>query len=161
VNGKSLGHGKVSDRYLFTFPDVAWEAGEIKAVATSGGKTVATATKRTASAPGALKMTPLTGPSGLLADGSDVVVIDWEAVDANGERCPTFQQRVDFEVSGPGVWRGGYNSGKINSINNTYLDLEAGINRVAVRAGRNAGTITVKAKGTGLKPASIAIPSRA
>jgi beta-galactosidase len=161
VNGRSLEHGKVSDRYLFMFPDVAWEAGEIKAVATSGGKTVATATKRTAGAPAALKMTPITGPSGLLADGSDVVLIDVEAVDANGERCPTFQQRVDFEASGPGVWRGGYNSGKLNSVNNTYLDLEAGINRVAVRAGRNAGTITVKAKGTGLKPASISIPSRA
>ena len=33
VNGKSLGHGKVSDRYLFTFPDVAFSPGEIKAVA--------------------------------------------------------------------------------------------------------------------------------
>ena len=32
ANGKSLGHGKVSDRYLFTFPDVAFEPGEIKAV---------------------------------------------------------------------------------------------------------------------------------
>ena len=43
VNGRSLGKGKVSDRYLFTFPDVAWEPGEIKAVAYTGGKAVATA----------------------------------------------------------------------------------------------------------------------
>ncbi len=41
VNGKSLGRGKVSNRYLFTFPDVAWEPGEIKAVAYIKGKPVA------------------------------------------------------------------------------------------------------------------------
>ena len=86
----------------------------------------------------ALRLTPITGPGGLRADGSDVALIDVEAVDAKGERCPTFQKRVDFAVEGPGVWRGGYNSGKINSINNTYLDLECGINRVAVRSERTA-----------------------
>src|SRR5262249_12716499 len=38
VNGKSLGRGSNSDRYLFTFANVAWEAGEIKAVSYVGGK---------------------------------------------------------------------------------------------------------------------------
>ena len=151
VNGKSLGRGKVSDRYLFTFPDVAWEPGEIKAVAYTAGKAVATQSKRTVGAPVALRLTPITAPGGLHADGSDVALIDVEAVDANGNRCPTFQQRVDFELEGPGLWRGGYNSGKINSINNTYLDLECGINRVAVRAGRTAGQIVVRAKCEGLR----------
>ncbi|MGA2268164.1 MAG: sugar-binding domain-containing protein [Bryobacteraceae bacterium] len=159
VNGRSLGHGKVSDRYLFTFPDVAWEAGEIKAVAYAGGKPVATQSKHTVGAPVALRMTPITGPGGMHADGSDIALIDVEAVDANGERCPTFQQRVDFEMEGPGVWRGGYNSGKIKSTNNTWLDLEAGINRVSVRATRTAGAITVRVKGAGLKPASVTIQS--
>jgi len=159
LNGRSLGHGKVSDRYLFTFPDVAWEAGEIRAVAYAGGKPVATQSKRTAGPPVALRMTPITGPGGLRADGSDIALIDVEAVDAKGGRCPTFQQRVDFETEGPGVWRGGYNSGRIKSTNNTYLDLEAGINRVAVRATRVAGVITVRVKGQGLRTASVAIPS--
>jgi len=159
VNGRSLGKGKVSDRYLFTFPDIAWEPGEIKAVAYAGGKAVATQTRHTAGPAKALRMTAITGPGGLLADGSDVALIDVEAVDAKGYLCPTFQQRVDFEVEGPVVWRGGYNSGKIKSINNTYLDLECGINRVAVRATREAGTITVKARGEGLSPGSITIQS--
>ena len=159
VNGRPLGHGKVSDGYLFTFPDVAWEAGDIKAVAYAGGKPVATQSKHTIGPPVALRMTPITGPGGLHADGSDIVLIDVEAVDAKGDRCPTFQQRVDFEMEGPGVWRGGYNSGKIKSTNNTYLDLEAGINRVAVRATRAAGAITVRAKGQGLRAASVTIPS--
>jgi len=166
VNGRSLGHGSVSDRYLFTFADVAWEAGEIKAVASFDGKTVATDSRHTVGPAVALKMTAITGPGGLRADGSDIVLIDVEAVDAQGDRAPTFQQRVDFETEGPGAWRGGYNSGKVKSINNLYLDLEAGINRVSVRATRTAGDITVRVKdsqpGTaGLKPARLTIHATA
>jgi beta-galactosidase len=160
VNGRSLGRGQVSDQYLFTFADVAWEPGEITAVASAGGQVVATQTKRTSGAPVALRLTALTGPDGLRADGGDIALIDVEAVDANGARCPTFQQRVDFETSGPAVWRGGYNSGKINSINHPFLDLECGINRVSVRATRTAGEITVRAKCEGLKPGSVTIASR-
>jgi beta-galactosidase len=161
VNGKSLGRGTVSDKYLFTFKDVAWAPGEIKAVATSGGKIVATQTKHSVGAPVRLKITPLTEAGGLRADGSDIALFDVEAVDGNGERCPTVQQRVDFETEGPATWRGGYNSGKINSVNNAYLDLEAGINRVAVRATRQPGKITVRARSEGLEPASATIESHA
>jgi beta-galactosidase len=181
VHGKSIGHGKVSDRYLFTFPDVVWEEGEIKAIGYAGGKAVALQFKRTAGAPVALRLTPVrsrrrdeaeihalttnpppyVGGYALLADGSDVALIDVEAVDAHGQRCPTFQQRVDFEIEGPGIWRGGYNSGKTNSINNPFLDLECGINRVAVRSTRTAGEIKLRAKNDGLKPAGISIESKA
>jgi beta-galactosidase len=162
LNGTSLGHGKVSDKYLFTFKEVAFAPGELKAVASSGGKVIATHTIHTVGAPVALKLTPITAPggSGLCADGADIALIDVEAVDAKGERCPTFQQRADFETTGPAVWRGGYNSGKINSTNNPFLDLEAGINRVAVRATRTAGKITVVAKSAGLRDASVTIESR-
>jgi beta-galactosidase len=161
INGKSLGRGKPKDRYLFTFPDVTWQPGEIKAVAYNNGQSVATSSKQTAGEPAALKMTPIAAPGGWRADGSDVLLIDVEAVDAKGERCPTFQQRVDFEISGPGVWRGGYNSGKIKSTNNTYLDLEAGINRVAIRSTRTAGAVTVSAKGANLQSASLTVSSNA
>jgi beta-galactosidase len=157
VNGKSLGKGTQSDRYLFTFPEVQWEAGEVKAVASTGGRVVAEQSRQTAGSAVALKLTPITGPGGLRADGSDYVLIDVEAVDANGQRCPTFQQRVDFELEGPGIWRGGYNSGKINSINHPYLDLEAGINRVAVRSTLQAGAITVRARCEGLKAGSATV----
>jgi beta-galactosidase len=159
VNNKSLGQGKVSDKYLFTFPDIAYEPGEIKAVATTAGKIVATQAKRTAGAPVALKLTAITAPGGLRADGSDIALIDVEVIDAKGNRCPTTQQRADFETSGPAVWRGGYNSGKLNSVNNAFLDLEAGLNRVAVRSTRISGAITIRAKSEGLKPASLTFTS--
>jgi beta-galactosidase len=159
LNGASLGHGKVSDRHLFTFADVAFAPGELKAVASRGGQAVATTAKRTAGPAVALRLTPITGPGGLLADGADIVLFDVEAVDARGERSPTVQQRVDFEFTGPGTWRGGYNSGKINSINHPCLDLEAGINRVAVRAGRVPGRLTLTARSEGLQPATISVDS--
>ena len=159
LNGRSLGQGKVSDRHLFTFADVPFEPGELKAVAFRAGKIVATTSKHTAGPAVALRITPITGPAGLQADGSEIALFDVEAVDAAGRRTPTFQQRVDFELAGPGTWRGGYNSGRINSINHPYLDLEAGINRVAVRAGRTPGKITLTARTEGLKPATVTVAS--
>ncbi len=159
LNGRSLGHGQVSDRYLFTFPAIAWEPGTLKAIARTGGRTVATQVLRTAGTAVALRITPLTAPGGWRADGSDIALFDVEAIDDQGERCPTFQRRVSFILQGPGIWRGGYNSGKIDSINHLWLDLEAGINRVAVRATREAGTFMLGVTAEGLRPAAIFLRS--
>ncbi len=159
LNGKSLGHGKISDGYLFSFPNVAWQPGELKAVAYRQGKEIASQSKHTVGPPVALRITPQIGPAGFRADGSDVALLDVEAVDARGERCPTVQQRVDFDVIGPGVWRGGYDSGKIKSVNNSFLDLECGINRVAVRSTRTPGEFTVTARSGNLKPAFVTLTS--
>jgi len=150
VNGRALGSGAVSDKYLFTFRDVTWEPGEIRAIARSGGAAVAEQAKRTTGPAVALRITPIVGPGGFVADGSDVALFDVEAVDADGARVPTFQAHVDFELEGPAVWRGGYNSGKLDSINHSWLDLEAGVNRVAVRATREPGTVTLRARSEGL-----------
>jgi beta-galactosidase len=160
-NGTSLGTGTKSYDYLFTFTNVAFAPGEIKAVAYNNGAPVATDSIRTAGAPVALRLTPITGPGGLQADGSDVALIDVEAVDANGERCPTFRQRVDFSCDGPAIWRGGYNSAVAGSINQSHLLLEDGINRVAVRSTFAPGDISVTAICAGLKPVAVVIPSHA
>ena len=93
------------------------------------------------------------------ADGSDVALIDFEVVDAQGRRVPTDEDRVDFTINGPGIWRGGLNSAKPNSTNNLYLDTECGINRVAVRSTLMPGTIAVTASRKGLKSATIKIES--
>jgi beta-galactosidase len=72
----------------------------------------------TAGPPAQIELTPIARPQGLQADGEDAALI---GVDAKGQRCPTGDARVDFAVPGPGVWRGGFNSGKIDSTNNLYL----------------------------------------
>ena len=146
--------------YIYAFPNVAFAPGTIKAVATKGGKVVAQQEIQTAGEPKAIKLTPHTGPAGLQADGSDVALIDFEVVDAQGRRCPTDEARVDFAVSGPAIWRGGFNAGKLDSTNNLYLDTECGINRVAIRSTLTPGAITVTATREGLAPATVKIESK-
>jgi beta-galactosidase len=156
-NNRSVG----KSGFIYAFPDIAFEPGRIKAVALKDGKVVAQQELETAEAPQALKLTVRTGPEGLQADGSDVALIDVEVVDAKGRRCPTDEARVDFAVEGPAIWRGGLNSGKLNSTNNLYLDTECGINRVSVRSTLSAGTISVTATREGLKPATARIEAKA
>jgi beta-galactosidase len=161
VNGKSKGKNSTpTNGYIFAFPEIKFGPGAIKAVATAGGKVVAQQEIRTAGEPRRLKLTAHTGPNGLLADGADVALIDFEVVDANGQRCPTDEARVDFGISGPAIWRGGYNSGKTNSVNNLWLDTECGINRVSIRSTLTPGAITLTAKREGLEPAKIQIESK-
>jgi len=161
LNGRSLGLGHVSDRHLFSFPAFAWEPGELKAVAMDGSRVLASHVLVSTGPAFALRITPLTAPGGALADGADVLLFDVEAVDAQGRRCPTWQGRVDFELGGPGLWRGGYNSGRLDSINHPWLDLEAGINRVAVRTLRTPGTLTLRAKAAGLQTGLASVSVRA
>jgi beta-galactosidase len=146
--------------FLFAFENVAFTPGTLRAVGMKGGEAVASYELKTAGPAAGLKLTPSVSPQGLVADGEDVALFDVEAVDANGERCPTDEARVDFEVSGPAVWRGGYNSGLTDSTNNSYVLTECGINRVAIRATTTAGAITVTAKREGLKPATATVASK-
>jgi beta-galactosidase len=164
LNGRSLGRSMPEKRFLYTFKDVAFEPGELKAVAVAGdgsGAALVSHVLRTVGGAVALRLSPIVGPGGWRADGADVALFDVEAVDAAGNRVPTYQQRVDFEFKGPASWRGGYNSGKIDSINNPYLDLEAGINRVAVRSSTTPGAFTLTVRARGLREATSTIASLA
>ncbi|CDF79918.1 beta-galactosidase (GH2) [Formosa agariphila KMM 3901] len=160
VNDKLVGtNSNPENGYVFKFDNVAWESGKIKAEGFIDDALKTTQTKETTGEPAALKLTSITGPEGWLADGSDVALIDVEVVDAQGRRCPLAKGRVDFTISGPAIWRGGYNSGKPNSTNNLFLDIEAGINRVAVRSVLESGTVTIMAKKPGFKDVSVTLKS--
>ncbi|ANW95844.1 hypothetical protein AXE80_05910 [Wenyingzhuangia fucanilytica] len=160
VNGKLIGTDKEPENgYVYKFADVEWQAGNIKVEGYIDGKLRTSQTKSTVGKPVAIKLTPITGPRGWRADGSDIALIDFEVVDKEGNRCVLDASRVDFTISGPGIWRGGYNSGKANSTNNLYLDTEAGINRVAIKSLLKAGTVTITAKRKGLKDATVKIIS--
>jgi beta-galactosidase len=154
-NGRPVGY----TGYIYAFPDVTYAPGEVKAVGTKGGQTVCSDDIKTVGAPAAIRLTVHTGPKGLQANGSDVALVDFEVVDAQGNRCPTDEARVDFAVTGPCVWRGGFCSDQLDSTNNLYLDTECGINRVAIRSTDTPGTITLTATRAGLTSASVQIPS--
>ncbi len=162
VNGKSLGFGKQSYRFLFTFTKVAWQPGTIQAVSyEAGGKKISESTHQTAGEPIALKLTTIAHPNGAQATGADLALVQVEVVDAKGNRCPTALNTVDFSLSGPAEWHGGLAQGPDNYILSRNLPVEGGVNRVLIRPTTQAGTITVQAVAAGLKSAMVSFTSRA
>ena len=158
LNERSVGRVKSPiSGYIFSFPDVVFAPGTLRAIARKGDRVVASGDLVSAGEPKSLKLSAIKGPRGWKADGADILLLDVEVVDAHGRRCPTDEARVDFAVQGPAVWRGGVNSGKIDSTNNLYLNTECGINRVAVRSQLTAGPVRITASRTGLSPASVQI----
>lgn len=160
VNDKLVAkNSEAKDGYVYKFSNVAWEAGNVKVEGYINGELKVSQIKSTVGKPASIKLTPITGPEGWLADGSDIALLDVEVVDENGNRCPLAKGRVDFTITGPAIWRGGYNSGKAKSTNNLFLDIEAGINRVAIRSLLKAGTVTITASKEGFEPVSVSIKS--
>lgn len=160
LNDRSLGKGKQSARFLFAFPDVAWQPGELKAVGYArDGRKLCETVQITAGPPVALRLTALNAPAGLRADGADLALIEVEAVDERGRRNPIALNVVDFKLDGPAEWRGGIAQGPDNYILARSLPLEGGVNRVLVRSTTDSGRITVTASGSGFKPATLELTS--
>jgi len=160
LNGRSLGSGKQSSRFLHTFEDVEWQPGTLRAVGSDdSGKKICEAEQQTAGEAVAVKLTPMTAANGFKADGADVALIEAELVDARGRRCPTNLNRVEFELSGAAEWRGGLAQGPDNYILSKSLPVECGVNRVLVRSLTQPGKITLTAESAGLKPATVTLQS--
>ncbi len=152
LNGKSLGYGKRSHTFLHTFKNVAYQAGEIKAISyTADGKLQSQDVKVTTGKPAALRLSLIDSPAKFKADGADMVLVQVEVVDALGRRCPDVHPLVHFEVSGPADWRGGIGKGENNYVLSKVLPAEAGVNRAIIRSTTTAGKIVVKAISEGLK----------
>ena len=164
VNGAEAGScAEPEDGFIYSFPNIdITKHGYIEAVAYDGsGTELARHRIDTAGEAARLTLTPVTGPDGLLADGEDIAYIDVEAVDENGNICPLDYDRIDFEVTGPAVMLGGYNSGvKDLGHPNNYVYAECGTNRIFLRSTREAGDIIVTAKRAGLQSTSVTIASK-
>ena len=156
VNGRSLGFGKKSDGFLFTFKNVAWLPGNITAVGyDEKGKQICSTQINTVGEPVALRLTTIKRPTEFLANGHDVSLVEVEVVDAKGNRCPTALNMINFSLQGPAEWRGGMAMGKDNYVLAKSLPVENGVNRVLIRSTTTAGTITLVASAGGLKNAPI------
>jgi beta-galactosidase len=84
---------------------VSFEPGKIEGIGYDDGKAVAHHEIKTAGAPARVKLTAITGPKGLRADGSDVALINAEVVDAEGNRCTTVRLgNIDGSNYGPMRW---------------------------------------------------------
>nr|WP_276902502.1 sugar-binding domain-containing protein [Pedobacter kyonggii] len=156
LNNKSLGFGEKSNGFLFTFKNINYQAGTIKAISySSTGKKLAETKLKTAGKAVALKLSPIKNPSGFKADGADVVLVQIEGIDQDGNRCPTASNMVNFSLDGPAEWRGGLAQGPDNYILAKALPVENGVNRVLIRSTTTAGKINLTAKAEGLQPASL------
>lgn len=161
LNGAKLGEGRQSERFLFTFDAVAWQPGELKAVGyDAAGRQVCETTLATAGAPAALKLTAITAPQGMRADGADLALVQVEVVDAQGRRNPVALDTVTFDLQGPAEWRGGIAQGPHNHVLDRALPVEGGVNRVLVRSTTQAGRIVLRASAAGLAPATLALDTR-
>ncbi|WP_211116767.1 RICIN domain-containing protein [Glycomyces buryatensis] len=161
VNGTQVGDSSSRQQdFLYTFSNITWQSGTITAVGyDANGAEIVRTSKATTGAAAALRLTAHTSPEGLVADGTDIAFFDVEAVDSQGRRMPTHQSRVDFQLTGPGTFLGGFNPRIQRSVHKSYVQTEAGINRVFVRAGRTPGAITLRANATGLTSATAAVES--
>jgi beta-galactosidase len=160
-NGKSLGFGQQSHRFLFTFKNIAWRPGTLRVVSYDAkGQKMSQAEYQTAGAPMALKLTPILSPAGLQATGADLALVQVEVVDAQGRRCPTALNLVNFTFSGPAEWCGGIAQGPDNYILARSLPVEGGVNRVLLRTTTQAGKIEIAASSKGLKDATVSLKSK-
>ena len=180
LNGRSLGKGKQSYRYLFTFENVPFEAGVLEAVASDGSRYKL----ETVGEPYQLKLTAIENPEGTKADGADMVLFEVEVLDKQGRRCPLDDRTVHFSLSGEAQWIGGIatrnnqslqrpdnnrpegllDAAATKNVSDNYvgamsLPVECGVNRVLVRTTPNAGEIHLSAYAEGVKPAHLEVKS--
>ena len=163
VNNVSKGFGTQSKKFLFTFANVPYAAGTIKAVGyTAAGTKVAEDQRVTAGDAAKIVMKAHVSPAGLRASGSDFALVDVDIQDAAGNWCPTASNTITWAVTGPAEYRGGMagnHSG--NYILAPSFPVECGKSRISVRASSTPGTITVTASSSGLTGASVTLTSSA
>jgi len=147
LNNKSLGFGEQTNRFWFTFKNVTFMPGVLRAVSYDNAKRIISESKCvTAGSSKSLKLNLIQGSDSLHADGADMVLVEVEVLDAKGQRCPLANNKIDLEVKGPVEFLGG--TGQDEKI--IHLSVEAGINRFLLRSTREAGPVTIIAKSENL-----------
>lgn len=150
VNDKLVGTStKPTNTFVYSFPNIdVTQSGKVSAKAYNAQEQVVAEHEIvTVGEAKTIQLTPVTGPDGLIADGSDVAYFDLAVVDENGNTCPLAYDKINLSVNGEGVLLGGYNSGVGDKIttNKDYCYAECGTNRIFVRSTRKAGTIVLSA----------------
>ncbi len=162
VNGRSLGFGEQSSRFLYTFKNIEWQPGVIRAIGYDlAGKKIAADEHATSGEPYAVRLKAFTSPRGLIADGADLALLEVEVVDAKGRRCPIALNMIHFSLQGNAIWRGGMAQGPDNYILSKDIPVECGVNRIFIRSTTRSGNIRIMASADGLQTASLNLQSKA
>lgn len=163
VNGVSQGRRKydksnVIDRYRMRWNDVVYQPGEIRVVAyDDNGKAAEEKTVRTAGKAKALKISA--NRKNISADGEDLVYFTVWAVDGKGNPVPDADNLVKFQVTGAGSFEATANGDAtcVMPFQKPEMKLFSGAATAIARPGTTPGTLTIKATGRGLRPATATV----
>ncbi len=156
LNGESLGKKEINTNASPRVWRVAYAPGTLKAVASNGGKVVATQELRTAGAPVAIQLETQNKEVGTGWD--DVAIVRATIVDAQGIPVPRADNLISFSASGPGVIaavdNGDNESHELFQASERHAYLGQCV--VYVKATKG-GKIDVSAKADGLKAKPVTI----
>ncbi|MEQ1603278.1 MAG: beta-galactosidase GalB [Pyrinomonadaceae bacterium] len=159
LNGRSLGLKKIGQfEYRLRWDDVVYEPGELKVVAYKKGKKWAEDTVRTTTAAAQIAMSA--DRSTIKADGSDLSFITVKITDKNGLMVPRSNNRIKFDISGPGEIVAVDNGDAIDhdSFQMTNRRAYNGMALVIVRSIKGKlGKISLKASSDGLASSAVSI----
>lgn len=151
----------VVDKYRLRWMDVAYEPGELKAVAYKNGQQIGEATMRTAGPPAKLRLTA--DGTQLHSSGDDLCYVLVEALDADGTICPLADNLIHFEVDGPaeiaGVGNG--NPLSLEPFQADFRKLFMGKMILVARVKEGeGGTVRITATSDGIPPATIVVEAQ-
>ncbi len=160
LNRRSLGAKRMDPSGAPALWQVPYEAGTLKAAASTGGSLVASRELRSAGVPARIL---LEADASLLSSGWDNVdFVRATVVDANGVAVPATGNLIDFHVDGPGA------IAAVDNADNASHEPFSADQRTAyrgscfavLRATQAGGTIRVTASAGGLTSASLTIETR-
>ncbi len=163
INGKSQGkrtkdENSKTDRYRLRWNDVVYQPGELKVVAyDASGNPAEEKIVRTAGKAKSLRITA--HQPEISANGDDLVYFTVEALDAKGNPVPDADNLVKFEVSGAGTFEATANGDPtcLLPFQKPEMKLFSGAATAIARSAKTPGTLTIKARAKGLKPATATV----
>jgi beta-galactosidase len=162
LNGKSLGRKKKDlYEYRLRWDDVKYESGELKVIAYKNGNKWAEDIVTTTNAASGLKA--FADRNKIKADGKDLSFITVKVIDKNGLTVPSADNKILFEIEGPGEIVATDNGDPTDFTPFPSHERKAfsGLALLIIRSkGREAGMITVKAKSIGLEETKVIINSK-
>ncbi len=139
--------------------DVSYEKGELKAVATKGGKVVATDIISTAGEPAQITLTP--DRASISANGQDLSFIKASILDKDGHVCPNADNEITFTVKGEVAHLAGVDNGDATNHESFQGPQHKAFHGLALAVLRShddqAGSVTLTATSPGLPSATTTV----
>jgi len=157
LNGKSMGmkcknptSRNSIERSRLMWNDIAYEPGELKAVAYKEGEVIGESIMKTAGEPYEIRLTP--DRNTITAGGMDLSYILIEAFDKNGIPCPLADNLIDFSIKGPGIIAGVGNGNpqSLEPFQANYIKLFYGKALIILRSDFKKGDVELTATSKGL-----------